>query len=74
MEDSRPSSVAPHGARGDLVCHTDLCLENVVVRDGRAATFIDFDQARPASPLFDIADARATTPGSRRCGQMATNE
>jgi Phosphotransferase enzyme family len=74
---ARQLTQLPLGARGDLVCHTDLCLENVVVRDGRAAAFIDFDLARPASPLFDIAvaarhwiplrdpvdiaDARATT-------------
>jgi hypothetical protein len=47
----------PPGADGDLVCHTDLCLENVVVRDGRAAAFIDFDLAVPVDRLFDIAVA-----------------
>ncbi len=47
----------PPGAEGDLVCHTDLCLENVVVRGGRAAAFIDFDLAVPADRLFDIAVA-----------------
>jgi hypothetical protein len=52
-----PSRWLPPGAHGDLVCHTDVCPENVVVRDGRAAAFIDFDQATPASPLFDIAIA-----------------
>ena len=47
----------PPGAEGDLVCHTDLCLENVVVRGGRAAAFIDFDLALPVDRLFDIAVA-----------------
>ncbi|MFG2407554.1 phosphotransferase [Streptomyces brevispora] len=47
----------PPGAEGDLVCHTDLCLENVVVREGRAAAFIDFDLAVPTDRLFDIAVA-----------------
>lgn len=47
----------PPGAEGDLVCHTDLCLEYVVVRGGRAAAFIDFDLALPADRLFDIAVA-----------------
>ncbi len=47
----------PAGADGLLVCHLDLCLENVVVRDGRAAAFIDFDLAGPADPLYDIAIA-----------------
>ena len=42
---------------GELVCHTDLCLENVVVRDGRAVAFVDFDMAHPVDPLFDIAIA-----------------
>ncbi|MEV6153200.1 aminoglycoside phosphotransferase family protein [Nonomuraea sp. NPDC052129] len=45
------------GVEGDLVCHTDLCLENVVVRGGRAVAFVDFDGARPVDPLFDIAIA-----------------
>ncbi|MFC0437504.1 phosphotransferase [Kutzneria buriramensis] len=52
-----PTRRLPAGARGNLVCHADLCLENVVVRAGRAAAFIDFDLATPASPLFDIAVA-----------------
>ncbi|MGC9543170.1 phosphotransferase [Streptomyces sp. UG1] len=47
----------PPGAEGRLVCHTDLCLENVVVREGRAVAFIDFDLAVPADRLFDIAVA-----------------
>ena len=40
-----------------LVCHNDLCVENVVVRDGRAVAFIDFDFAAPSTPLYDIAIA-----------------
>ena len=47
----------PPGTAGDLVCHTDVCLENVVVRNGRAAAFIDFDLAVPADRLYDIAVA-----------------
>ncbi len=39
------------------MCHNDLCVENVVVRDGRASAFIDFDFAAPADPLIDIAIA-----------------
>jgi len=42
---------------GDLACHNDLCVENVVVRDGRAVAFIDFDFAAPTDPLWDIAIA-----------------
>jgi len=40
-----------------IVCHNDLCIENVGTRDGRAVTFIDFDFAAPADPLIDIAIA-----------------
>jgi hypothetical protein len=47
----------PAGVEGPVVCHNDLCVENVVTRDGRAVGFIDFDYARPVDPLFDIAVA-----------------
>jgi hypothetical protein len=43
--------------RSAIVCHNDLCVENVVVRGGRAVAFIDFDFAAPVDPLFDIAVA-----------------
>jgi hypothetical protein len=47
----------PHGIDGPVVCHNDMCVENVVVRSGHAAAVIDFDYARPVDPLFDIAVA-----------------
>jgi hypothetical protein len=47
----------PADIDGSMVCHNDLCVENVVVREGRAAAIIDFDYARPVDPLFDIAVA-----------------
>lgn len=47
----------PPGARGSLVCHTDLRPENVVTRDGRAVGFTGFGLALPVDPLFDIAVA-----------------
>lgn len=40
-----------------VVCHNDLCVENVVVRDGQVVAFLDFDFAAPADPLFDVAVA-----------------
>lgn len=40
---------------GTLLCHNDVCPENVVFRDGRAAAFIDFDLAAPGRPLWDVA-------------------
>lgn len=51
----RPN-LAPAGP-GAIVCHNDLCVENVVFRNGRASAFIDFDFAAPNDPLCDIAIA-----------------
>lgn len=66
---------------GAIVCHNDLCIENVVVRDGRVAGFIDFDFAAPSDPLLDIAiaarhwipirDPRDVDPGLRGLDQAA---
>jgi hypothetical protein len=42
---------------GTLVCHADICMENVVVRHGTAAAFIDFDHAAPMDRRMDIAVA-----------------
>lgn len=47
----------PPAGPGAIVGHNDLCVENVVVRDGRAVAFIDFDFAAPTDPLVDIAIA-----------------
>lgn len=64
-----------------IVCHNDLCIENVVVRDGRVVAFIDFDFAAPADPLHDIAiaarhwipirDPRDVDPGLQGLDQFA---
>jgi hypothetical protein len=40
---------------GDVICHNDVCPENVVFRDGEAVAFLDFDFAAPGSRLFDLA-------------------
>lgn len=42
-------------AGGTMVCHNDVCLENVVFRDGRAVGLLDFDFAAPGRPVFDLA-------------------
>ncbi|MFF0385088.1 phosphotransferase [Streptomyces sp. NPDC004286] len=42
-------------AGGTLLCHNDVCPENVVFRDGRAVALIDFDMAAPGRPLWDVA-------------------
>ncbi|MGV9785564.1 phosphotransferase [Streptomyces sp. NPDC003435] len=42
-------------AGGTMLCHNDVCPENVVFREGRAAALIDFDMAAPGRPLWDVA-------------------
>ena len=42
-------------AGGSMVCHNDVCLENVVFRNGRAVGLLDFDFAAPGRPIFDLA-------------------
>lgn len=44
-------------SEGSLVCHADVCMENVVVREGRAVALIDFDHAAPMDRRMDIAIA-----------------
>jgi Phosphotransferase enzyme family len=48
---------APPPWQGAFVSHNDLCVSNVVVRDGEAFAFIDFDFAAPTHPLWDVAVA-----------------
>ncbi|MFJ2091124.1 phosphotransferase [Streptomyces sp. NPDC087901] len=40
---------------GTMLCHNDVCPDNVVFRDGRATAVIDFDLAAPGRPLWDVA-------------------
>lgn len=48
---------------GPIVCHNDVCLENVVFRDGVAVGLIDFDFAAPGRTVFDLAQfARMCVP------------
>jgi hypothetical protein len=42
---------------GERVCHGDLGPWNTVYRDGLPVAFIDWDSARPARPLTDLAAA-----------------
>jgi Phosphotransferase enzyme family len=39
----------------DSVCHNDVCLENVVFRDGQAIALLDFDFAAPGRAVYDVA-------------------
>ncbi|MCX5336315.1 phosphotransferase [Streptomyces sp. NBC_00140] len=42
-------------AGGTMLCHNDVCPENVVFRDGYAAALIDFDLAAPGRAVWDVA-------------------
>ena len=48
---------------GEVICHNDVCLENVVFRGGEAVAFLDFDFAAPGRPIWDVAmTARMCVP------------
>jgi hypothetical protein len=50
-------------AGGTLVCHNDVCPENVVFRDGIAVALLDFEFAAPGRPIYDLAHlARLCVP------------
>ena len=54
-------------AGGPIVCHNDVCLENVVFRDGVAVGLLDFDFAAPGPPgLRPGPDGPHVRPGRRR--------
>lgn len=38
-----------------VLCHNDVCLENVVFRDGVAVALLDFDFAAPGRAVHDLA-------------------
>ena len=40
---------------GPVLCHNDVCLENVVFHDGVAVGLIDFDYAAPGRGVYDLA-------------------
>jgi Phosphotransferase enzyme family len=53
----------PWPTPGQTICHFDVCLENVVFRNGVAVAFLDFDFGAPGDPLDDLASfARMCVP------------
>jgi thiamine kinase-like enzyme len=40
---------------GEVICHNDVCLENVVFQDGVAVALLDFDFAAPGRRVCDTA-------------------
>jgi Ser/Thr protein kinase RdoA (MazF antagonist) len=45
---------------GALVCHNDVCPENVVFRDDQAIAILDFDFAAPGRRVWDLTMAART--------------
>ena len=46
-----------------VVCHNDVCLENVVFHDGIAVALLDFDFAAPGRRVYDLSQfARMCVP------------
>jgi Phosphotransferase enzyme family len=40
---------------GPIICHNDVCPENVVFHDHEAIALLDFDFAAPGRPVWDLA-------------------
>lgn len=56
-----PEAAGPDG--GPIVCHNDICLENVVFREGAAVALLDWEFAAPGRPICDLAQmARMCIP------------
>lgn len=67
FHDAQAGFVAPPGATWDgemadptpgpdpVICHTDPCLENLVVRDGVAVALLDLEFAAPGRRVWDVA-------------------
>lgn len=43
------------GSPDDVICHNDVCPENVVYRGGRAVAILDLDFVAPGRRIYDIA-------------------
>jgi aminoglycoside phosphotransferase (APT) family kinase protein len=53
--DARWSDELADPQAGKIVCHNDVCPENVVFRDGEAVALLDFDFAAPGRRVWDLA-------------------
>lgn len=49
-----PDGAASAGG-GEVICHNDVCPENVVFTEGAAVALLDFDFAAPGSRVYDLA-------------------
>ena len=53
--DSWSPEMADFGGGGAVICHNDVCLENVVFCDGLAIALLDFDFAAPGRASYELA-------------------
>lgn len=53
---------------GSVICHNDVCLENVVYRETTAVALLDFDFAAPGRPEYDLAQL------AKMCVPLDTDE
>ena len=61
--DARWDSELADPRPGDVICHNDVCPENVVYRAGEAVALLDFDFAAPGRRVHDLASlARMCIP------------
>lgn len=51
-----------------VICHNDVCMENVVFRNGEAVALLDFDFAAPGRRIYDLACM------ARMCVPVETDE
>lgn len=64
---------------GPIICHNDVCLENVVFRNGSPIALLDWDFAAPGRPVYDLAQlAQMCVPvdddvGASRLGWVKAN-
>jgi hypothetical protein len=78
FHDAQASFVAPPDAAwsdemadvggAEVICHNDVCPENVVFRDGIAVALLDFDFAAPGRRLHDLSQL------AKMCVPLDTDE
>jgi thiamine kinase-like enzyme len=78
FHDAQDGFVAPSNATwsdeladpegGLLICHNDVCPENVVYREATAVALLDFDFAAPGRPEYDLAQL------AKMCVPLDTDE
>jgi hypothetical protein len=66
-------------AGGSVICHNDVCLENVVFRNGVAVALLDFDFAAPGRRVWDVAQTArywvpVTDPGLPAAAQRGVTD